>query len=149
MDLVLNMPEKVKDYICLLFAVFFLPLLMYFFIKVCGERSFDLIVRKDVIYFDWRSLPMLSVMPMCLYLELMLISCFFTKNKRVYSGLLRVMRSITIATSFLFVVSIFSGPVFNVVFYFSSYYSCPASSIFSGVYYVKDKSRCYGLLHGR
>lgn len=139
------MSENFKNYACLFIAIIFLPCAMYFFIKVCGSEMLDLIAWGDVIYFDWRSLPMLSVMPAFLVIELTLVSCLFTRNKKVYPGLLNVMNKVLIYTLFLFFFFILSGPVFSVAFYFTPYHSCPASSMFSGVYYVRDKTKCYAL----
>lgn len=46
---------------------------------------------------------------------------------------------------YYFFSSVFSGPIINIVFAFSSYHPCASSGVFSGVYYVKDKTKCYGL----
>lgn len=139
------MSEKLKNYACLFFAILFLPLAIGFFIEICGRRVLDLIALEDVIYFDWRSLPMLSVMPISMYIEFMLISCLFTKNGKAHPKILRGLRYMTVFTAFFFVPSFILSPIVSVGLAFSSYHSCPTSSVFSGVYYVKYDFKCLEL----
>lgn len=139
------MSEKTKSFICLVGTVIALPFLLFFISEICGKRLWELFVGRDVIVADWRTFPLLSIIPILTYMELLFISCFFTHNKHAHPVMIKGLRSMTIATAFIFVPSFFIGPAINVALAFSSYHPCASSSIFSGVYYVKDKTKCYGL----
>lgn len=139
------MSEKTKNYICLIVTVIALPFLLFFIFEICGKRVLEMFFGAGVIFFDWRSFPLLSIIPILAYMELLFISCFFTHDRHAHPVIVRGLRSITIATAVIFVPSFFIGPAINVALAFSSYHPCASSSIFSGVYYVKDKTKCYGL----
>ncbi|WP_413531027.1 DUF1240 domain-containing protein [Rahnella inusitata] len=120
-----------------------LPFVIYFCISVCGAEFLNIFSGSDVIYFNWRALPILTSIPIMVYFEIMFISCCFTKDRKAHPTILKYMLHITAFTIFTFFPAVFAGPLINIGFGFSSYHSCPVGGAFSGVYYVKDKSKCF------
>lgn len=137
------MPVKIRNFFCLSVVVISIPFIIYFFGSVCGADFLNMFSGGDVIYFNWRALPILSALPMMAYFEILFISCFFSKDWKAHPSIVKYMLHITIFSCFTFFPAAFAGPLINIGFAFSSYYSCPVGGAFSGVYYVKDKSKCF------
>lgn len=119
-----------------------IPFVIYGVFIIFGNDVMDLLGMKDVIYFNWRNIPVLICMPWLAFGEVLFISSFFTRNQEIQPTLMKYANYIGLVTSVLFFLALLSGPIINVAFSFSSYHACPADGIFSGVYYVKDKSHC-------
>lgn len=137
------MQDKIKGICCLCTMVISLPFIIYFIGAVCGSDFLNLFSGKDVIYFNWRALPLLTSLPIMIYFEVLFISCFFSKDWKVHPGIHKYMLHITVFGCFTFFPAVFVGPLINIGFAFSSYHACPSGGAFSGVYYVKDKSKCF------
>ncbi|WP_413531028.1 hypothetical protein [Rahnella inusitata] len=137
------MRDKTKGICCLYVLVISLPFVIYFLGTVCGKDFLTLFSGSDVIYFNWRALPILTSIPMMVYFEILFISCFFSTDWKAHPAVLKYMLHITAFTIFTFFPAIFAGPLINIGFAFSSYHSCPVGGAFSGVYYVKDKNKCF------
>ncbi|MEW7311352.1 DUF1240 domain-containing protein [Buttiauxella gaviniae] len=136
------MKSKCKNFIVLIATIVCLPFVMYFFILSCGREILTLIARSDVIYFNWRSMPILSMMPFILYFEITIASCLFTRDRKAHPFLSKYMTHISGFSCILFFLTALLQPAITIGFSFSSYHACPADGIFSGVYYVKDKRQC-------
>jgi hypothetical protein len=136
------MENKYKKFIALSVGALCLPFIIYFFIITCGREVLHLISMDNVIYFNWRTMPILSIVPFVFYFEIIVISCFFTKDKKAYPFLLKYMTRVSGFNCILFFLVVLLQPVITIGFALSSYHSCPVDGIFSGVYYVKDKSMC-------
>jgi hypothetical protein len=139
--------NKVKFYCYVISSIFFLPFVFYFFVINCGREVIGLFSGGDVVYFNWKSLPILVCMPMVVLFEILLISCLFTKDKKVHPKIMSFVNKSGVFISVVFFISVFSGPLIAIFFAFSSYHACASAGIFSGVYYVHDKSRCFNLTH--
>lgn len=139
------MSDRVKFYTYIVGGALILPFIFYFCVINCGRDVIGLFTGGDIIYFNWRSLPILVCMPMVVFFEVLLISCFFTKDKKVNPTIMSFVNKAAVFICVIFFISVFSGPVITIFFAFSSYHSCASSGIFSGVYYVKDKTKCYSL----
>ena len=120
-----------------------LPFIIYFFGSLCGSDFLNLFSGKNIIYFNWRALPILTSLPMMAYFEILFVSCFFSKDRKAHPAVHKYMFHITVFSCFTFFPAILSGPLINIGFAFSSYHACPSGGAFSGVYYVKDKSKCF------
>ncbi|QLK63615.1 DUF1240 domain-containing protein (plasmid) [Enterobacteriaceae bacterium Kacie_13] len=132
-----------KNIIARIIAVIIFPLPLPFLVALTLQDILKLLSLGDVIYFNWRSLPILTVMPLYLAYEFVFLSSFFTRNKKVDPSLIKYVDKIGMITCIIFFISVLLGPVINIAFAFSSYHSCPVGGAFSGVYYVKDKSKCF------
>ncbi|AVF36948.1 DUF1240 domain-containing protein [Rahnella sikkimica] len=139
------MAEKIKHFSYIIGGIVALNLILYFFVPNCVRDIVRLFIGEDIIYYNWRSLPILISMPMVLSIEILLISCFFTKDKKVHPVMMKYVNKFGVSICIIFFLSVFCSPIISIVFAFSSYHPCASSSIFSGIYYVKDKTKCYGL----
>ena len=137
------MPGKYKTLLYLFLLVTIFPILQFFLFRYCIYDLMDLFGGSDVVYYNWRVVPILVSAPFLIYLECLFISCFFTENKKANQKLLKYMLHMSIIYGVLFFSSLLACPLINIGFAFSSYHSCPVGGAFSGVYYVKDKSKCF------
>lgn len=137
----MNSGYKNVLYLSLLVTIF--PILLFFLFRYCINDLMLLFSGTGVVYYNWRVIPILSSAPFMIYLELLFISCFFTEDKKASPLLLKYMLHMTIIYCFVFFSSLIACPLINIGFAFSSYHACPSGGAFSGVYYVKDKSKCF------
>lgn len=123
-------------------VVIIIPFVIYGVFIIFGNDVVNLLRMKDVIYFNWRNIPALICMPWLAFGEVLFISSFFTRNQEIQPTLMKYANYIGLVTSVLFFLALLRGPIINVAFSFSSYHTCSIDGMFSGVYYVKDKSHC-------
>jgi len=132
-----------RNIIARLIAVIVFPMPMPFLIWLTLQDILKILSFADIIYFNWRSLPILTVMPLYLAYEVAFLSSFFTRNQKVDPRVMKYVDKLGMITCIVFFSSVLLGPAINIAFAFSSYHSCPVGGAFSGIYYVKDKSKCF------
>lgn len=119
-----------------------LPIVTIFIARLCLADVMSLFSHRDFFYLNWRVFPILSSLPFIIYMEVVFISGFFTKDHIAHPGITKYMTIMTFITFALFFPSVLIGPALNIGLAFSSWHSCPVGGGFSGVYYVKHKSKC-------
>jgi len=119
-----------------------LPIVTVFITRLCLADVMSLFSHGDFFYLNWRVFPILSSLPFIVYIEVVFISGFFTKDHIAYPGITKYMTIMTYVLCGFFFSSVLIGPALNIGLAFSSWHSCPVGGGFSGVYYVKHKSKC-------
>lgn len=96
------MLNKAKYYGYVIGSIVFLPFVFYFFVINCGRDVIGLFAGGDVVYFNWKSIPILVCMPIVVLLEILLISCLFTKNKKVHPKIMSSFNKLGVFISVVF-----------------------------------------------
>lgn len=139
---VLDMDIRLKRLLIIIAVSISLPIVTIFIARLCLADVMSLLSHGDFFYLNWRVFPILSSLPFIVYMEVVFISGFFTRDHIAHPGITKHMTTMTFVSCVLFFSSVLIGPALNIGLAFSSWHSCPVDGGFSGVYYVKDKSKC-------
>lgn len=124
------MSMKIKNLIILASGGICLPLASYFVLQLCVDDVRNLIYHTDFVYLNWRVFPILSGLPLIIYIEMLIFSCFFSKDKKSHPSITKHMTTMAYITCALFFPSVLIGPAINIGLAFSSWHSCPVDGGF-------------------
>ncbi|XHA17431.1 DUF1240 domain-containing protein [Citrobacter farmeri] len=113
-----------------------------FIFIVGGSELVDILHKKDVVYYDWKTIPLFLWLPAFFYADILIVSMmFFPVTRHLLEYLLTGMRAAAVYGWLMLFLSI---PLSLIISYYplGNYESCGQSGPFSGSYYVKDLKMC-------
>ncbi|WET42299.1 hypothetical protein [Citrobacter enshiensis] len=113
-----------------------------FIFTVAGSELVDILHKKDVVYYDWKTLPLFLWLPAFFYADILVAAMmFFPITRNLLEYLLTGMRAIAVYGWLMLFLSI---PLSLIILYYplGNYESCGQNGPFSGTDYVKDPKMC-------
>ena len=137
--------DKIKEISCAIFSIICLTGMI---ISICNGASSDslkLIMGDDYIYYDWKQIPLLFIMPVAVLFDLFIICTMVLPRCR--KKIVVITQELIIPVSIYSVVSPVFGVLLSIIISFyplgTDYYKCkPTNIVSSGSYYAKSKEMC-------
>ena len=134
--------EKIKGVSCAIFSIICLTGMI---VSICNEASSDslkLIMGDDYIYYDWKKISLLFIMPVAVLFDLFIICTIVLPRCR--KKIVVITQKLIIPVSIYSVVSPVFGVLLSIIVSFyplgTDYYKCDSTSIVSsGSHYAKSK----------
>ena len=114
-----------------------------FFYTIGSETVIGMIKGDDYIYYDWKQIPLLLIIPSMVYADILCLSIILPYGKKIISILLRILNPVLFFTCAIFVIGVILSMVISVYPLGTDYYKCDSTSIVSsGSHYAKSKEIC-------
>ncbi|WHP32024.1 hypothetical protein QMG90_03525 [Trabulsiella odontotermitis] len=114
----------------------------------------DIINGKDTIYYNWRSVPIFSFLPVIVYFFIAFFLLIFFPHTQQLGAFLLSGRGMYYLSIYL-ISAFFISMLLSIIIYFyplsSHYQQCDGSGIFSGIHFVKAPASCeqFGFYSGK
>ena len=113
-----------------------------FIFTVGGSELADILYKKDVIYYNWKTIPLFLWLPAFFYADILIVAMmFFPVTRNLLEYLLTGMKAVAVYGWLMLLLSI---PLSLIILFYSlsNYQSCGQKGPFSGSYYVKEIKMC-------
>lgn len=112
---------------------------LVFTYKICGSSILDIINDKETVYYDWRHIVLVLLLPVFFYADALIFSMLlFPLTRNLLEYILKGIMIVTIYAGLAFLMSYPLSLVIHIYWLDSEYYKCD----WSGPYYVKKKEMC-------
>lgn len=131
-----------KTRLSALFLFVCVTVAIVFIFTVGGSELVDILHKKDVVYFNWKSIPLLLCLPAFFYADILVVAMmFFPITRNLLEYILTGMRVVAVYGWLMLLLSI---PLSLIILFYplGNYESCGQDGPFSGTYYVKDLKMC-------
>lgn len=132
-----------KEYFYGIVAIIFLTGSIMFIYDTVSETILGLIKGDDYLFYDFKQIPLLLLLPVVFYFDLLAACLFLPFKTKIVPIIKKIMPVVWIYTLLAFFTGLILSIIISIYPLSTEYYQCkPTSIVSSGSYYAKSKETC-------
>ena len=134
---------RIKEYSYATITIIGLAGGVFFIYNTVSETILGLVRGDDYIFYDSKQIPLLLLLPLMLFFDIMAVCLFLPFRKKISAIIQKLMIPVTAYSFFALITGFILSMIISIYPLSTEYYQCkPTSIVSSGSYYAKRKEIC-------